>query len=208
MQCAVPGTYGSVWRCGRGSRGEAGKGLGRESLQPPTPAREPALEMTMQLQRQHVVRHTPELSDGASRNYNILLSCRYYALFELPLYQIQVARRLYPLLRVMLIKAPPRFQYNAVHAIPLQIPQHLSSRRKHSPTPLVALHHLGDCVADGDACLLRLLLGQTRRHADLDGGRWLPSFVSRISPQAKRIGLESCDENAVGKTLLMSVLRP
>jgi hypothetical protein len=85
---------------------------------------------------------------------------------------------------------------------PFQSPQHTASRRERSSTPLVALHHLGDCVTDGDARLLRLLLGQTRRHADLDGRSWLPSFVSWVSPQAERIGLEPCDEDAVGKTLL------
>lgn len=69
-------------------------------------------------------------------------------------------------------------------------------------TPFVALHNLCDGVTDSDARLLGLFLGETRSYTKFDGRRRLPSSISRVGSQGKRVGFQSSDEDAIGKTLL------
>jgi hypothetical protein len=60
-------------------------------------------------------------------------------------------------------------------------------------------------MPDGDSRLLRLLLRQAAGDADLEGGRRLPSRISRVDTQTERESLESCNQDAVCETLSLFV---
>lgn len=83
----------------------------------------------------------------------------------------------------------------------LETPKTCPSDSTRLSTPLVALHNLGDGVTDSDSCFLRLLLGQTGRYADFDGRRWLPTFVSWVGSQPKRVRLQPGDKNTISEAL-------
>jgi len=63
-------------------------------------------------------------------------------------------------------------------------------------------------MADHNASLLRLLLGEPGGHTDLERGRGLPPMVARGRTQRKRHALQSRHEDAVGETLDRSVIVP
>ena len=74
------------------------------------------------------------------------------------------------------------------------------------PTHLLALtNNLGDCMSYHDTRLLCLLLGQSARDANFEGGSGLPAGVSGVEAEADGEGLEAGDEDAVGETLCVGL---